>query len=114
MKGSGIERGVLRHAAGATAAPAPAWVFVDEADAGMPARATLNPGAVPATLTGVTPVDGHVGLVGVLRGDVDGSWAAPSGAPRLEDAYFTDLADRLHTQHPTAGFELSQWGVYPA
>jgi hypothetical protein len=86
---------------------------VDEADAGMPARATLNPGPVPATLAGVTPVDRHIGLVGVLRGDVDGSWAAPAGTPRLADGYFTELVDRLDAQHPSAGFELSQWGVYP-
>ncbi len=105
--------GVLRHAVGAASAPAPGWVFVEEADAGMPARATLNPGVVPATLTGVTPVAGHVGLVGVLRGDVDGSWAAPAGTPRLADGYFTELVDRLDAQHPAAGFELSQWGVYP-
>jgi hypothetical protein len=105
--------GVLRHAVGAAAAPAPGWVFVDEADAGMPARATLNPGVVPATLAGVTPVDGHIGLVGVLRGDVDGSWAVPAGTPRLADGYFTELVDRLDAQHPSAGFELSQWGVYP-
>jgi Ca2+-binding RTX toxin-like protein len=105
--------GVLRHAVGAAAAPAPGWVFMDEADAGMPARVTLNPGVVPATLTGVTPVERHVGLVGVLRGDVDGSWEAPAGTPRLGHEYFTALEQRLDTQHPSAGIELSQWGVYP-
>jgi len=105
--------GVLRHAVGLSAAAAPHWAFVDEADAGMPSRATTNPGLVPATLSGVTPVDGHMGLVGVLRGDVDGSWQAPAGTPRLGDEYFTALEQRLDAQHPSAGFELSQWGVYP-
>jgi peptidyl-prolyl cis-trans isomerase A (cyclophilin A) len=104
--------GVLRHAVGLPAATAPRWAFVDEADAGMPARATTSPGLVPATLAGVTPVDGHVGLVGVLRGDVDGSWQAPAGTPQLEADYFTGLVDGLAAQHPAAGFALSQWGVY--
>ena len=105
--------GVLRHTVGLAAAAAPRWAFVDEADPGMPARATATPGLVPATLAGVTPVDGHVGLVGVLRGDVDGSWQAPAGTARLEAGYVADLVDRLDAQHPAAGFELSQWGVYP-
>jgi Ca2+-binding RTX toxin-like protein len=105
--------GVLRHTVGAVPAPAPGWVFFDEADPSMPARATLTPGEVSGTLAGVTPVAGHVGLVGVLRGDVDASWSAPAGTPHLQDAYFTNLADRLDSQHPSAGFELSQWGVYP-
>lgn len=105
--------GVLRHAVGLPAAAAPRWAFVDEADPGMPARATTGPGPVPATLSGLTPVGGRVGLVGVLRGDVDGSWEAPAGTPRLGDEYFTALEQRLDAQHPSAGFELSQWGVYP-
>ena len=104
---------MLRHAVGLPAATAPRWAFVDEADPGMPARAKTDPGSVPATLTDVTPVDGHLGLVGVLRGDVDGSWQAPAGTPRLGAEYFTDLVGRLDAQHPSAGFELSQWGVYP-
>jgi hypothetical protein len=105
--------GVLRHTVGLPAATAPRLAFVDEAAPGMPARATTSPGVVPATLAGVTPVNGHVGLVGVLRGDVDGSWEAPAGTARLDAAYFTDLEQRLDAQHPSAGFELSQWGVYP-
>ena len=106
--------GVLRHAVGLLAAAAPRWTFVDEADPGMPSRAAMNPGPVPTTLSGVTPVAGHVGLVGVLRGDVDGSWEAPAGTPQLEPAYFTNLLGRLGAEHPSAGFDASQWGVYPA
>ena len=50
---------------------------------------------------------------GVEEPLMDGSWAVPAGTPRLADGYFTELVDRLDAQHPSAGFELSQWGVYP-
>jgi peptidyl-prolyl cis-trans isomerase A (cyclophilin A) len=105
--------GVLRHAVGLPGAAAPSWTFVDEADPGMPARATTTPGAVPATLEGLTPADGHLGLVGVLRGDVDGSWAAPAGTPALPTAYFTELVERLNAPLDTPLFQAAQWGVYP-
>jgi len=105
--------GVLRHAVGLPAAATPKWVFVDEADLGMPARAGTSPGAVAATVS--TPAAAHVGLVGILRGDVDGSWTPPLGAKDLDDAdadYFTDLAARLNTESGTTDFNPSQWGVY--
>ncbi|MGA1287232.1 MAG: hypothetical protein ACO3ZK_07000, partial [Rubrivivax sp.] len=105
--------GVLRHAVGLPAAATPKWVFVDEADLGMPARAGTSPGAVAATVS--APAAAHVGLVGILRGDVDGSWTPPLGAKDLDDAdadYFTDLAARLNTESGTTDFNPSQWGVY--
>jgi Ca2+-binding RTX toxin-like protein len=105
--------GVLRHAVGLPAAATPKWVFVDEADLGMPARAGTSPGAVAATVS--TPAAAHVGLVGILRGDVDGSWTPPLGAKDLDDTdanYFTDLAARLNTESGTTDFNPSQWGVY--
>ena len=74
---------------------------------------TSAPGAVPATLEGLTPADGHLGLVGVLRGDVDGSWAVPAGTPALPTAYFTELVERLNAPLDPPAFSLAQWGVYP-
>ena len=105
--------GVIRHAVGMPNEFAPRWVFVDEADPHMPTRATTLPGRVPARLDDVTSDDGRVGLVGVLRGDVDGSWRAPAGTARLDASYFSGLAERLGTEYPSVGFELSQWGLYP-
>jgi hypothetical protein len=104
--------GVLKHAIGLPA-PAPKWVFVDEADPGMPARTGTTPGSV-STVVSTTAAE-HVGLVGILRGDVDGSWTPPLGAKDLDDTdadYFTDLAARLNTESGTTAFNPSQWGVY--
>jgi hypothetical protein len=53
---------------------------------------------------------GEVNLVGVLKGDVNGSWTAPAGAQdldMLEPGYFADLAQRI-------GAPMDQFGVYSA
>jgi hypothetical protein len=50
----------------------------------------------------------EVNLVGVLKGDVNGSWTAPTGAQDLdvlEPGYFADLAQRI-------GAPMDQFGVY--
>jgi hypothetical protein len=49
----------------------------------------------------------NVNLVAVLKGDVNGSWAAPAGTPNLDTIspnYFAELSSRLGAPH-------SQWGV---
>ena len=102
--------GVLKHVVGLPGAT-PQWVFFDEADTGIPGKATLNPGAVPgvtADLPGVA-AQIHVGLVGVLRGDVDGSYAGAPGSQDLDVVQPTYIAD-LARDH---GLQLSQFGVYP-
>ncbi len=104
--------GVLRHAVGLPAAATPKWVFVDEADLGMPARASTSPGTVPTVVS--TPAAEHVGLVGILRGDVNGSWTPPVGAKDLDDidsTYFQDLTATLNAD-PGPDVSLSQWGIY--
>jgi Ca2+-binding RTX toxin-like protein len=104
--------GVLRHAVGLPAAATPKWVFVDEADLGMPARASTSPGTVPTVVS--TPAAEHVGLVGILRGDVNGSWTPPVGAKDLDDidsTYFQDLVATLNAD-PGPDVSLSQWGIY--
>lgn len=99
---------VLRHVVGLPA-PAPQWLFFNEADTAVPATAMLSPGAVPALaadLSGGSPV--QAGLVAVLRGDVDGSHVA-DGAPDLDaiqPGYFDALTART-------GLDLSQFGIYP-
>jgi len=91
--------GVLKHVVGLDA-PDPAWKFVNETEA--------NPSAASAPgvdLSGATgPV--HLGLVGYLTGDVDGSYAGASGASVLETAYFETLvADN-------SALNLAQFGIY--
>jgi len=92
-------------------APDPAWRFVNEIDATIPGKVGLNPGTLPATISAdmsaATPV--HVGLVGILNGDVDGSFAGASGSQdldNLQSTYFVDLTSAY-------GLQLSQFGVYP-
>jgi len=97
--------GVLKHVVG-LAAPAPAWLFVDEADATMAARAGLNPGTVEPTVSVDVTAATNVGLVGILRGDVDGSWTGPAGSPSLDVAHFHELV----ASH--AELNLGQWGIY--
>ncbi len=74
---------LLKYYLGKITTPAPAWVFVDAADVdssgNIAAASTGNitksdtaPHAVDVDMSAVTTVD----LVGVLRGDVDGSWTA--------------------------------------
>ena len=64
--------GVLRHAV-ALQAPKPSWVFVEEGDNALPS--ILNPGIPGPVSAEVTLLDAiEVNLIGVLRGDVDGSW----------------------------------------
>ena len=101
--------GVLKHVVGLTA-PQPTWHFVNELDTTVPAKATLNPGqpqtSISASTSGSSPV--HVGLVGYLSGDVDGSFAGAAGAldlDALQSGYFTSLS-------AASGLNLTQFGVY--
>ncbi len=96
---------VLKHVVGLPS-PDPLWLFFNQADASVPAKANLNPGAVPA-LTATLAASGttHVGLVGVLRGDVDGSYSG-GGTQSLDLPYFQQLA-------ADTGLNLTQFGVYP-
>ena len=102
---------VLRHAVG-LGAPAPSWVFVDERDTTLDTRPVLEPGTPPALQVAVDPAasqPAHLGLVAVLRGDVDGSHAGAPGAAVLEAAhpgYLDALIDDLDVN-------ASRFGVYP-
>ncbi len=104
--------GVLKHVVGLDA-PKPQWLFFNEIDATVPGKANLLPGSVPALsvdLSGASPV--HVGLVGVLRGDVDGSYAGATGALDLDtDATHKDYFSLLLAAHKE--LSPSQFGVYP-
>ena len=85
---------------------------MNELDTTVPSKATLNPGlpqtSISANTSGSSPV--HVGLVGYLSGDVDGSFAGAAGALDLDAVqqnYFTSLA-------AASGLNLTQFGVYGA
>jgi hypothetical protein len=69
--------GVLRHAVGLQA-PTPSWVFVKEGDDALPSILSPGiPGPVTVDMTPPGPIE--VNLIGVLRGDVDGSYGVYQG-----------------------------------
>ena len=104
--------GVLKHVVGLDA-PTPQWLFFNELDTTVPGKANLLPGSVPglsADLSGSGSI--HVGLVGVLRGDVDGSYAGAAGALDLDtDATHANYFTLLLAAHKE--LSPSQFGVYP-
>ena len=100
--------GVLKHVVGLTS-PEPAWHFLNEADKSIQNKTNLTPGvpvdSINADLGNSSPA--HVGLVGYLSGDVDGSYAGAVGALDLDATqtnYFQNLA-------AATGFSLSQFGM---
>ena len=110
--------GVLKHVVGLTGpgTPKPEWRFVDETSATVAAikgNAALSPGQPPAINVDLTGAEGnlHVGLVGYLRGDVDGSFAGAVDALDLDvqqPGYFAALVT------DNTGLNLAQFGIYGA
>lgn len=97
---------ILKMAVGRPDAPSQEWWFVseeqdfwnDSAAAFSTTRKSIkwDQGAVIAR-------DTDVNWVGVLKGDVDGSWKAPSDSQTLESVYFEKLAELI-------GVPVEQWG----
>ena len=83
---------------------APSWQFVSEnADLSQISRTNTN--YTPS----ISAVAGNFiqSMVGLIAGDVNGSWSAPTGSPVVEATntnYFTQLSQKLSV--PT-----SQWGI---
>ena len=109
---------ILRMAVKLSTALPQEWFFVeetrdfwDEAANGGQGAFTLNRGntnwdrAIPVPTQG-----GTVNLVGVLKGDVNGSWAAPAGSTDLDNTnptYFEELAKKIGVPNQ------DQWGGPP-
>jgi VCBS repeat-containing protein len=86
----------------------PSWKFLNETTAvGSLTALPTQPGTLPAVELPVDNGDAslRVGLVGFLRGDVDGSYAGAANAEALSSDYFLTLA----TEHQ---LNTSQFGVY--
>jgi hypothetical protein len=102
--------GILKMVVGRIGAPMREWVFVredsdfwDESRGLMTLQAdSLSYEKGPVAID--TPVDGDRNFVGILKGDVNGSWASGSAdAQTLERAHLADLSSRL-------GAPASFWG----
>jgi hypothetical protein len=95
---------ILKAAVQYTGSTAPSWQFVSEtADLSQISR--TNSTYTPS----ISAVAGNFiqNMVGMIAGDVNGSWTPPSGSSYLETTnpnYFTQMSQKLSV--PT-----SQWGV---
>ncbi|WP_442909610.1 beta strand repeat-containing protein, partial [Hydrogenophaga sp.] len=104
---------ILRMAVKHAAAPAQEWLFVDETldlwngDAAMGSSALTRLSAGWSNPLVDLQGDQQVNLVGILKGDVNGSWAAPAGSIDLDNTdptYFQLLGTQL-------GVPTDIWGI---
>ena len=109
---------ILRMAVRLTTALPQEWFFVEETRDFWNEAANNGQGAFSLTRTSATwdrtitadPANGAVNLVGVLKGDVNGSWVAPAGSidlDNLDATYFQRLAQLIGVPHQ------DQWGGPP-
>ncbi len=95
-------------------APAARWLFVDEAqdftDEARGVFTTTRKSVLWDDMLAVDPAyNAARNLVGVLLGDVDGSWSPPAGAADLD----TLQPDYFQTLASLTGSSVSQWGIWP-
>jgi Ca2+-binding RTX toxin-like protein/methionine-rich copper-binding protein CopC len=103
---------ILKMAVGLGSAPAKEWLFVQENqdfwdEVNMVFTLNKNNASWDNTLDATLPQDAITNLVGVYKGDVNGSWTAPAGSldlDILDPAHFQTLATLI-------GVPLEQWHV---
>jgi Ca2+-binding RTX toxin-like protein len=106
---------ILRMAVKLSTAVPQEWFFVEEKRDFWDQTANNGQGAFTLSRTSAAwdrsivadPANGPVNLVGILKGDVNGSWAAPAGSTDLDVTdpnYFQNLATLL-------GVPVDQWGI---
>jgi hypothetical protein len=113
---------ILKMAVKRADAPARDWLFVPETQDFWNETALSGKGTFTTTRTSVKDTSGtasgllpadiswaagkDVNLVAVLKGDVNGSWAAPAGSQALPDSYFHALV----TAEPLS-IHIAQFGL---
>jgi hypothetical protein len=113
---------ILKMAVKRSDAPAREWLYVPEGQDFWNEAAAGGKGAFSTTRTSVKDASGKVNgllpsdiewdgnedvnLVALLKGDVNGSWGAPTGSQSLPDSYFYALA----AAHPL-GMHINQFGL---
>ena len=103
---------ILKMAVKRSDAPAREWLFVNESqdfwnETTSSFTTTKSPVLWDKVLQVSSPLTTQQNVVAVLKGDVNGSWTAPTGSQDLDittPSYFTDLAAKLGTQ-------VNQWAV---
>ena len=105
---------ILRMAVKLPTAPAAGWFFVEETRDfwdETTGKFTLDRSHASwdHSISTNAQVDQPVNLVGVLKGDVNGSWTAPATSADL-DVLAPGYFDVLHNH---LGMPVTQWGVYP-
>ena len=102
---------ILKMSLGRADAPTPQWVFVDEMadfwDETLEEFSTSRwevPRPEDLAISVDLAVRSEVNLVGILQGDVNGSWAAPAGSETLPLSYFQALAGANSTAINIAQF----------
>jgi Ca2+-binding RTX toxin-like protein len=99
---------ILKHVVGLPS-PTPGWIFFDQFDPLIPTVSGLTPGTVANTVSVPENLDHfQASLIGVLRGDVDGSFVGAPGAVDLDvvqPSYFTNLL-------ASHGLPMAQFGIY--
>ena len=109
---------ILRMAVKLSTALPQEWFFVEEKRDFWNEAANNGQGAFSLTRTSASwdraitadPASGPVNLVGVLKGDVNGSWLAPAGSIDLDNVdatYFQRLAELIGVPNQ------DQWGGPP-
>ncbi len=90
---------ILKMSLGRADAPTPQWVFVDEMadfwDETLEEFSTSRwevPRPEDLAISVDPAVRSEVNLVGILQGDINGSWTPPAASTLLPESYFTNLA----------------------
>ena len=104
---------ILKMSVKLSDAPTPSWMFVEEKrdfwdEATKAFTLTRNAASWDSSINLALPSAASTNLVGVLKGDVNGSWTLP-GAATIESTnptYFKDLAQLI-------GVPADQWGIPP-
>jgi cyclophilin family peptidyl-prolyl cis-trans isomerase/Ca2+-binding RTX toxin-like protein len=108
---------ILRVASGATDAAVPGWRFVGESEAIARAESgslysrNAVPGVDPKALARAGD-SAPINFVGVLTGDVDGSWTPGSAQAAPEGSYDVMPTDYFRSLGLTSD-ALAQWGIAP-
>jgi hypothetical protein len=107
--------GILRMSVGFDGAPPADWVFLSETIDFWNETSNNNAGGFninrrnvdwDPSLTVSVPPGATANMVGVLMGDVNGSWFGPESAPVMPLSHFDELVQLV-------GTSAAQWGIDP-